>query len=316
MKFQLILSAFSKDYRENARKAAGFINRAGIGFSDGMTILLAGPESPAAERLASAASTEKVEILRFPRWRAETALSALAERLDFACPVIFAPGQAGEELAVRLAARKNGTSLTGALDADFSGKDLVCRKRIYADHIVGTWRLKKAPFFLSIDRGIAEEEIPVTSHDVSEVMVQSEDPIRAKDTVKIPEQDIGDLKNADRVLAVGRGIRSSANAKLAETISETLGMDLGASRPVCMNAWLPMDRLIGVSGTLISPKLCLVAAASGSPAFYAGIEGTRTIVAINRDEDAPIMKKADAYVVGDWKQVLEALAKRMEKEKG
>ena len=87
-----------------------------------------------------------------------------------------------------------------------------------------------------------------------------------------------------------------------------MGAAFGVTRPVAMNAWAPMDRLIGVSGTRAAPELCIVAGASGAPAFYWGIEKAAFIVAIDVDEQAPIVNNADAAVIDDGLAVIEELA--------
>jgi electron transfer flavoprotein alpha subunit len=87
-----------------------------------------------------------------------------------------------------------------------------------------------------------------------------------------------------------------------------MGAVFGVTRPVAMNAWAPMDRLIGVSGVRTAPSLCIVVGASGAPAFYWGIEKATFIAALNRDDEAPIVRNADAAVIDDGVAVIEALA--------
>ena len=87
-----------------------------------------------------------------------------------------------------------------------------------------------------------------------------------------------------------------------------MGAAFGVTRPVAMNAWAPMDRLVGVSGTRAAPELCIVVGASGAPAFYWGIEKAALIVALELDEHAPIVRNADAAVVDDGLAVIEEVA--------
>ena len=117
------------------------------------------------------------------------------------------------------------------------------------------------------------------------------------------------LTESRLVIAAGRGLGSRAGADEAAALAEQLGAAFGVSRPVVMNAWRPMDELLGVSGSMIHPELCIVLGASGSPAFCAGISGSGTIIAVNRDPDAPIMKKSDICICGDWKDFLRAMVK-------
>ena len=95
-----------------------------------------------------------------------------------------------------------------------------------------------------------------------------------------------------------------------------MGAAFGVTRPVAMNAWAPMDRLIGVSGTRTAPALCLVAGASGAPAFFWGIEQAGVIVAVDLDDQAPILRNANALILDDAVAVLEELAEFIAAEKG
>ena len=115
------------------------------------------------------------------------------------------------------------------------------------------------------------------------------------------------------MIAAGRGVRNKENAEFLQKSAEALGGELGVSRPAAMNAWAPMNRLIGVSGAMLKPDICIAAGVSGAAAFYAGIEKSKFIVAINTDEQAPIMKKADVAVADDFVPVMKALRKLAEK---
>ena len=98
-----------------------------------------------------------------------------------------------------------------------------------------------------------------------------------------------------------------------EKIAKKIGADFGVSRPVAMSAWAPMDRLVGVSGALTKPKICIAVGSSGAPAFYTGIEKSDFIVAVNTDEKAELLKKADVSIQGDCMEVMRELERMMEK---
>lgn len=135
----------------------------------------------------------------------------------------------------------------------------------------------------------------------------------SRETMK--EETAGGLSDAKIVVAAGRGIRNKENASFLEETAKALGGELGASRPVAMNAWTPMSRLIGVSGEMIAPEVCITAGVSGAAAFYAGIEKSKFIVAINTDEQAPIMKKADVAIVDDFMPVIQSLREIVKEQK-
>ncbi len=116
-----------------------------------------------------------------------------------------------------------------------------------------------------------------------------------------------DLGQAERIVAVGRGIKAQERLPLAQKLARALGAELAASRPICDAGWLPMDRQIGSSGQTVAPRLYLALGISGAIQHLVGMKGARTIVAINKDADAPIFEVADYGIVGDLFEVVPAL---------
>ena len=116
-----------------------------------------------------------------------------------------------------------------------------------------------------------------------------------------------DLSQAARIVAVGRGIKGQENLKIAEQLAQALGAEVAASRPICDAGWLPMDRQIGSSGQTVAPKLYVALGISGAIQHLVGMKGSRTIVAINKDADAPIFEVADYGIVGDLFDVVPAI---------
>jgi len=122
-----------------------------------------------------------------------------------------------------------------------------------------------------------------------------------------------DLSQAERIVSVGRGIKSQENIAIAEKLAKAMGAELAASRPICDNGWLPMERQIGSSGQTVAPKLYLALGISGAIQHLVGMKGARTIVAINKDADAPIFEVADYGIVGDLFEIVPALTSELEK---
>ena len=122
-----------------------------------------------------------------------------------------------------------------------------------------------------------------------------------------------DLSQAERIVAVGRGIKGQEHVKLAEQLAQALGAELAASRPICDAGWLPMDRQIGSSGQTVAPKLYVALGISGAIQHLVGMKGSRTIVAINKDADAPIFEVADYGIVGDLFEVVPAMIAELNK---
>jgi electron transfer flavoprotein alpha subunit len=141
------------------------------------------------------------------------------------------------------------------------------------------------------------------------------DPSRIRQRPDAPFQEAKgavDLSQAERIVAVGRGIKSQENVALAEKLAAALGAELAASRPICDAGWLPMERQIGSSGQTVAPKLYVAVGISGAIQHVVGMKGARTIVAINKDADAPIFEIADYGIAGDLFEVLPALTKALE----
>jgi electron transfer flavoprotein alpha subunit len=122
-----------------------------------------------------------------------------------------------------------------------------------------------------------------------------------------------DLTQAPILVSVGRGIKAPENIALAEKLAKAIGGELCASRPICDEGWLPMDRQIGSSGQTVAPKLYLALGISGAIQHVVGMKGSRTIAAINKDQNAPIFEVADYGVVGDLFEIVPALIEELEK---
>jgi electron transfer flavoprotein alpha subunit len=122
-----------------------------------------------------------------------------------------------------------------------------------------------------------------------------------------------DLTQAPILVSVGRGIKAPENIALAEKLARLMGGEVSASRPICDEGWLPMDRQIGSSGQTVAPKLYLALGISGAIQHVVGMKAARTIAAINKDQNAPIFEVADYGVVGDLFEIVPALIEQLEK---
>ena len=144
------------------------------------------------------------------------------------------------------------------------------------------------------------------SIDTSKIRQKPEAPFKeAKQAV--------DLSQAERIVAVGRGIKGQEHVQIAQDLAKAMGAEIAASRPICDAGWLPMDRQIGSSGQTVAPKLYVALGISGAIQHLVGMKGARTIVAINKDPEAPIFEIADYGIVGDLFEVVPAMIAELNK---
>jgi electron transfer flavoprotein alpha subunit len=178
-----------------------------------------------------------------------------------------------------------------------------------------------APWFASFQAGAFRSDL-VAAHPSGKAPVNSinvdlkPEQIRTKplDLFKEAKSAV-DLTQAPLIVAIGRGIKAPENIPQAEALAKAMGAEIAASRPICDEGWLPMERQIGSSGQTVAPKLYLALGISGAIQHVVGMKGARTIVAINKDQNAPIFEIADYGVVGDIFEIMPALTEALEKAK-
>jgi electron transfer flavoprotein alpha subunit len=178
-----------------------------------------------------------------------------------------------------------------------------------------------APWFASFQAGAFRADL-VAAHPSGKTLVNAvsvslkPEQIRTKplDLFKEAKSAV-DLTQASLIVAIGRGIKAPENIPQAEALAKALGGEIAASRPICDEGWLPMERQIGSSGQTVAPKLYLALGISGAIQHVVGMKGARTIVAINKDQNAPIFEIADYGVVGDIFEIMPALTEALERAK-
>lgn len=172
------------------------------------------------------------------------------------------------------------------------------------------------PRLLSIQAGAYRADAVPTGTPVLEPFSADLGPVRAHAEAPFRESSRAvDLTAADIIVSVGRGIQEKDNLILVEELAEALGAELAASRPICDNGWLPMERQVGSSGQTVAPKLYLAVGISGAIQHLVGMKGAKSIVAINKDPNAPIFEVADYGIVGDLFEVVPALTEAINKLK-
>jgi electron transfer flavoprotein alpha subunit len=178
-----------------------------------------------------------------------------------------------------------------------------------------------APWFATFQNGAFrgdKAEASASAAPVETVNVEIADNVirnKPQEVFKEAKQAV-DLTQAEIIVAVGRGIKEQKNIDIAKQLAEALGGDLAASRPICDSGWLPMDRQIGSSGQTVAPKLYLALGISGAIQHIVGMKGSRAIIAVNKDSEAPIFEIADYAVVGNLFDIVPPLIEEVKKAKG
>ncbi|MFB3918105.1 MAG: electron transfer flavoprotein subunit alpha/FixB family protein [Terriglobales bacterium] len=225
---------------------------------------------------------------------------------------------------VRDFAPKLATALGRALISDATGykKDgdkLLFTRQMFQGKLTADVAFNgNPPYFVTFQTGAfrgdkAEEgasaaAVETVNVDVPESAVRT----RPQDPFKEAKQTV-DLTQAAVIVAVGRGIKEQKNIELAKQLADALGGELAASRPICDSGWLPMDRQVGSSGQTVSPKLYLALGISGAIQHLVGMKGSRSIVAVNKDAEAPIFEVADYAVIGNLFDIVPPLIEELKK---
>jgi len=319
MRYKVVLNGCSPNFSNQCSSVRAFLDYTTALEKETQTIIFY--SNPALQpKLTALAPTTQVHLIKINHYEAETDLSILTEleKPDPADLYLFPGDYAGSELAVRLACRLNGSSLA-AVDSFQTDQDqIICTKAVYNGYLQGKFSLSKRPYCLSLARGISGssnnqviEKREILQSDRSEAY----QPVYIKGRSVETAESLKELEEAKFVVAGGRGIKSKDNYLKLQQNARRLDAALGVSRPVAMNGWAPLNKLIGASGIITNPEICLAIAVSGSPAFSSGIEKSRLIIAINTDPKAAIIKNADLAVIDDYKAVLDELTRLIEKDK-
>ena len=199
------------------------------------------------------------------------------------------------------------------------GEGPVFTRQLLQGRLTGNYRHPgSGPCFVSVQAGAFRAEAVATGAAEMARFEPQIDPgaIRTKpgEPFRGSAQTV-DLATAPLIVSVGRGIKEADNLPLVEELAAALGAELAASRPICDNGWLPMERQVGSSGQTVAPKLYLAIGISGAIQHLVGMKGSQCIVAINKDQEAPIFEVADYGIVGDLFEVVPALTEAIKAAK-
>ncbi|HTZ30994.1 MAG TPA: electron transfer flavoprotein subunit alpha/FixB family protein [Methylomirabilota bacterium] len=250
--------------------------------------------------------------------------AALKQVMESAKPdlVLFPHTYQVRDFAPKLAASL-GRGMIGDCVAfrDEGGKLVFVRQMFQGKTAADVTFVGEGPWFASFQSGAFRSDL-LAAHpggkapvNTAKIELKAEE-IRTKPLELFKEAKSSvDLTQAPLIVAIGRGIKAPENIAQAEALAKAMGAEIAASRPICDEGWLPMERQIGSSGQTVAPKLYLALGISGAIQHVVGMKGSRTIVAVNKDQNAPIFEIADYGVVGDIFEIMPALTEELQKAK-
>jgi electron transfer flavoprotein alpha subunit len=219
----------------------------------------------------------------------------------------------------KLATAMGRTAITDCIGYKKEGNKLVFTRQMFQGKLAADVSFAcDAPWFVTfqngafrgdkVEAGAAAAPVETMNVDVADSAIRN----KPQEVFKEAKQAV-DLTQAEIIVAVGRGIKEQKNIELAKQLAEAMGGEIAASRPICDSGWLPMDRQIGSSGQTVAPKLYLALGISGAIQHIVGMKGSRTIIAVNKDSEAPIFEIADYAVVGNLFDVVPPLIEEVKK---
>jgi electron transfer flavoprotein alpha subunit len=261
-----------------------------------------------------------VEHAALANYSPEVATATAADRIKSGGyrAAIFSTSAQGRDLAPRVAARLGVSVVTDVLSFDLEGDTLVVRHPVNIGQVIATLSISGTPAVIAM-----RPNVIAPAKNAKAGKVESAQPAidPASTRVKVIETRQGgsgklDLAEAPVVIAGGRGLKAAENFKLVEDLASAFGnAAVGATRAVTDDGWRPHSDQIGQTGRLVSPELYIAVGISGAVQHLAGMRTSKTIVAINKDKDAPIFKVADYGIVGDVFEVVPALTEAVREAK-
>jgi electron transfer flavoprotein alpha subunit len=224
------------------------------------------------------------------------------------------------DFAPKLTTALNRTLISDAVGYRKDGNKLVFVRQMFQGKFAADVSFAgEAPYFATFQAGAFRgDQVEAGSAPVEAVTLNVDaSAIRNKplEIFKEAKQAV-DLTQAEVIVSVGRGIKEQKNIEIVQKLAEALGAEVAASRPICDSGWLPMDRQVGSSGQTVAPKLYLALGISGAIQHIVGMKGSRSIIAINKDPEAPIFEIADLGIVGNLFEIVPPLIEEIKKAKG
>ncbi|HEY4010035.1 MAG TPA: electron transfer flavoprotein subunit alpha/FixB family protein [Acidobacteriaceae bacterium] len=251
-------------------------------------------------------------------YTADAFVSALAQLIDEAKPaiVVFPHTYQVRDYAPALATRMGQVLISDVIAQHASDGAATFTRQWMGGKLNAEYRANGAPCFVSVQAGSFRAEPAQAGSAAAEVrkFAPQIDAAQIRTNPGEPFREAArtvDLGSAQVIVSVGRGIGEQENLAIVEELAAALGAELAASRPICDAGWLPMERQVGSSGQTVAPKVYLAVGISGAIQHLVGMKGARTVIAINKDPDAPIFEVADVAAVGDLFEIVPAVTRAL-----
>ena len=324
MKYTLILNDFCDNAKEQIKILGRFLLDNQLLNQEGSAILFHQHPKEDVETLESLTKLMPVSQIRYvylEQYIPEICLDYLMTYIDSRAIknrgtdslFLFVGDYCGNELCSRLSVRMKGCALTDITSLIHKWDSFIAKKKIYSGHVLGSFELRTAPCFVSIDKNYNDDfDSSFTgSREVSyDTMISSK-----KYSIQLkPLIQESSFADSDCIVVLGRGLSNMEHVATVTEAAQQIALPTAGSRPCIMNAWLPMDCLIGVSGAVLKNKLAILLGVSGAPAFYTGVEKCTHIISINSDKEAPIVHKSDLTICGDCTEIFTRFVEYLKEE--
>ncbi|MBW6463846.1 MAG: electron transfer flavoprotein subunit alpha/FixB family protein [Firmicutes bacterium] len=288
-----------------------------------VTVLLigSGMDELAKKMAAFGSKVLVVDDPLFEDFNADKYQKVLSALIDDLKPAVVMTGHTaqGVDFIPALAVEKNLPLVAEVVSLEYADGTLKATRQLYSGKVNATVAFKPADTYLvTIREGVVEPPDASADGAVEKVESPLKDDLPYRSFVEYIEAEVGDvdITQSDILVAVGRGLKEDKNLPLIEELAKAIKADIAGSRAATDAGWIPHDRQVGTSGKSVKPKLYIAMGISGAFQHVAGMKGAKTVVAINKDPEAPIFTVADYAIVDDMFKVVPKLTEKLKELKG
>jgi electron transfer flavoprotein alpha subunit len=223
---------------------------------------------------------------------------------------LFGPGILSKDLCAALAGFFKGSCAVGITGIEQNSEGMRISRRVFGLQLEAVFQYSQSPYLFSIAKDCFEPVTDMGHPKLSTPTLSLAEPDWYAGYTEFTEETQEGIESCDLIFAGGRGLGSKEAMMDMAELGRRMGAAIGGTRPAALNAWLPLSQMIGLSGLVVKPKLCLAFGISGCAPFVKGVEKSECIIAINQDPDAAIFRHSDVGLIADCNAVIQALLER------